>query len=342
MTNDPNEHDTQNQPNPPHNDHDDHDEVHAEITKWERRWLSLSALISLVFVVFIAYSLVVEGAHIAQGQDRATPELLLSQDMFAQPSVTEMSPGNFQVSVVAQAYSFNPPEIRLPEGAVTTFYMTSRDVMHGFQVENTNINVQLIPGEVSTFQYTFDRPGEYLVVCNEFCGVGHHNMMSRLVVVEAEEYEEEVLLAQQRLEQAQASNETWRVSGEAVYASNCTGCHQANGQGIAGAFPPLTEHTVDLLRADGGREYLINLQLYGLQGPIEVLGANYNGNMPAWKQLSNDDIADVLNYTLHTWGNDELLPDDFEVYSAAEIAALRDQDLDADAMYAQRQALGLE
>lgn len=340
MTNDPNEH---NDPNThPHGHNIDHDEAHAEITKWERRWLSLSALISLTFVAFIAYSLVVEGAHIAQGTERATPAQLLSQDMFVQPSVTELSPGNFQVSVVAQAYSFNPPEIRLPEGATATFFLTSRDVLHGFQIENTNVNVELIPGEVSSFQYTFDRPGEYRVVCNEFCGVGHHNMMSRLVVVEADEYEEEVLLAQQRLEQAQASNEAWRVSGEAVYTSNCTGCHQANGQGIAGAFPPLAEHAVNLLRADGGRDYLANLQLYGLQGPIEVLGATYNGNMPAWKQLSDDDIADVLNYVLHTWGNDELLPDDFELYSPDEIAALRDQDLDADAMYARRQQLGLD
>lgn len=336
MANDPNEQENLN------THHDDHDEAHAEITKWERRWLSLSALISLTFVAFIAYSLVIEGAHIAQSQERATPDQLLSQEIFTQPGVVELSPGNFQVSVVAQAYSFNPPEIRLPAGAATTFYMTSRDVLHGFQIEDTNVNVELIPGELSTFQYTFDRPGEYRVACNEYCGVGHHNMITKLVVLETEEYQEELEIAEARLVQAQMSNESWRVDGEAVYTSNCIGCHQANGAGIAGAFPPLPEHTVDLFEAEGGREYLANLQLYGLQGPIEVLGSTYNGNMPAWKQLSDDDIADVLNYVLHTWGNDELLPEDFEVYAAEEITALRDQDLSADDMYAQRQDLGLE
>ncbi|MDZ7703784.1 MAG: cytochrome c [Trueperaceae bacterium] len=128
--------------------------------------------------------------------------------------------------------------------------------------------------------------------------------------------------------------------GQSTYQSNCLSCHQANGQGITGAFPPLVEHVPNLYNAEGGRDYLINLQLYGLQGQIDVLGSSYNGVMPAWQQLSDEQIAAVLNHISLTWGNAEQL-EGFTVYTADEIAPLRGQGLSPADVYELRQALEL-
>lgn len=123
------------------------------------------------------------------------------------------------------------------------------------------------------------------------------------------------------------------ADGEAVYA-NCTSCHQANGAGIPGAFPPLSGgHTAELARVEGGRAYLVNALLYGLQGPLEVEGATYNGVMPAWPQLDDDQIAAVLNYTVTAWDNADALPDGYAPFTAEEVASGRGQGLSgADAL----------
>jgi cytochrome c oxidase subunit 2 len=70
-------------------------------------------------------------------------------------------------------------------GRPVTFRLTSPDVVHGFQIVGTNANLMVVPGYVSEVTTTFPRAGEYLVVCNEYCGLSHHLMAARLIVEEA-------------------------------------------------------------------------------------------------------------------------------------------------------------
>jgi cytochrome c oxidase subunit II len=63
-----------------------------------------------------------------------------------------------------------------------TFRVTSTDVVHGFQIVGSNANTMVIPGYVSQFTTVFDTPGEYLIVCNEYCGTAHHVMSATLIV----------------------------------------------------------------------------------------------------------------------------------------------------------------
>ena len=128
-------------------------------------------------------------------------------------------------------------------------------------------------------------------------------------------------------------------AGQAAFETNCASCHQATGQGLPGAFPTLVGHVPALYNAD--RSYLINLLLYGLQGEIQVEGQPYNGVMPAWQQLSDDDIAGILNYVSTAWGNNAQLQG-FQPYEAGEIAGARASALSAAEVYALRQELGLE
>lgn len=139
---------------------------------------------------------------------------------------------------------------------------------------------------------------------------------------------------------AQAGPEYDPEQGLAIYNRNCVGCHQSNGRGIPGAFPPLAEHTPTLYNAEGGRSYLIAVVLYGLQGQIEVAGARYSGVMPAWAQISDEDIATLLNYVVTEWDNRALL-DEFVPFTAAEVAAERGRDLSATGVYELRQGLDL-
>ena len=118
----------------------------------------------------------------------------------------------------------------------------------------------------------------------------------------------------------------WQELGESTYSANCVSCHQATGLGIVGAFPPLAGHIPDLYNAEGGREYIINVVLYGLQGEINVEGNVYNGIMTPWSQLSDEEIAATLNHELMSWGNDALVTD-FTPILPEEVTALRGQGL---------------
>jgi mono/diheme cytochrome c family protein len=81
----------------------------------------------------------------------------------------------------------------------------------------------------------------------------------------------------------------------------CFACHQANGLGLPGAFPPLAGSSI-VTEADTGK--IIRIVLHGLQGPIEVKGVKFNSLMPAQgAQLNDKEIADALTYVRNAWGN---------------------------------------
>jgi mono/diheme cytochrome c family protein len=86
--------------------------------------------------------------------------------------------------------------------------------------------------------------------------------------------------------------------GKRVF-NNCITCHQASGEGIAGQYPPLNLSEW----VTGDEKVLARILLNGLTGPIEVNGKVYNAQMPAWKQLSDRDIAAVLTYIRQAWEN---------------------------------------
>ncbi|ANF25483.1 40-residue YVTN family beta-propeller repeat protein [Pseudomonas sp. MT-1] len=130
--------------------------------------------------------------------------------------------------------------------------------------------------------------------------------------------------------------------GASVYNQNCAACHQADGKGIPGAFPPQAGHAPSVLAVEGGREYLAHVLLFGLTGSIDVDGTTYNGAMPPWADgLDDTQIADALNYVLTAWGNNQDLSADFKPYTAKEIAAERSKSLSASAVHDARSSLNL-
>ncbi len=103
------------------------------------------------------------------------------------------------------------------------------------------------------------------------------------------------------------------AQGEKVYTANCAACHQPNGKGLAGAFPPLADS--DYLERD--RKEVLSVAIFGLSGPITVNGIEYNGVMPSMGYLSDEELAAALTYVFKSWGND------LAAVSADEVKALR-------------------
>lgn len=93
------------------------------------------------------------------------------------------------------------------------------------------------------------------------------------------------------------------VVGKRLYTANCVACHQATGQGVAGQFPTLVGSEWVVGGDWVGDNHLVKILLHGLQGPIQVKGSTYNGAMPPWKQLKDDQIASILTYIRNEWGN---------------------------------------
>lgn len=87
--------------------------------------------------------------------------------------------------------------------------------------------------------------------------------------------------------------------GEAVFNATCKNCHQQNGQGLPGVYPPLAQS--DFLAAN--TQKVIDIVVHGLNGEITVNGKVYNLDMPAQTQLTDEQVADVLNFVRNSWGN---------------------------------------
>lgn len=154
--------------------------MHVDL--YEKVWMWLSGVLIVAFVGAIAYTAVFQAVHPPSHVETIDPTTVRTDPRFNAPGVTATADGGTQVIVVSQMFAFVPGEIRVTAGTPVTFRTTSADVIHGFQIVGTNGNAMVIPGYVSQFTITFDDPGEYLIVCNEYCGLGHHIMQGTLIV----------------------------------------------------------------------------------------------------------------------------------------------------------------
>lgn len=123
-----------------------------------------------------------------------------------------------------------------------------------------------------------------------------------------------------------------KVDGKTLFDTNCAGCHQANGTGMAGSFPPLAGNP-DLF---SDRLFPAYVVLYGLNGSIEVDGRTYNGQMPAFGFLSDAQIAAVVNHVREAWGNDARRPSGMTPLDAATIKTARSHEMGPAAVNAYR------
>lgn len=155
-----------------------------KIDLYEKIWMGAAAVLIVVFLVAIVVVAASQAVHPPSHIETIDPEGVYDHPEFGDPGVTVRPDGSVVVVAVAEMFAFTPDPIRVPAGKPVTFRLTSPDVIHGFEVVGTNANSMVIPGYVSQFTVTFPEPGERLVVCHEYCGLLHHEMMGKLIVEE--------------------------------------------------------------------------------------------------------------------------------------------------------------
>ena len=183
----------------------------------------------------------------------------------------------------------------VPVGKKIRVITTANDVIHAWMVPAFGVKQDAIPGFVRDTWFKAEKVGDFYGQCAELCGKEHAYMPIHVKVVTAEEYTAWVD-GRKKAMAALADDPTkvWTVAdmvkrGESVYAANCAACHQANGKG-AGPIKPLDGAAV-VLDADHKKTIQV------------LLNGQNNGAMPAWKQLSDTEIAAVITYAKNSWSN---------------------------------------
>jgi cytochrome c oxidase subunit II len=183
----------------------------------------------------------------------------------------------------------------VPVGQKVRVITTANDVIHAFAVPAFGIKQDAIPGFVRDTWFRAEKTGDFYGQCQELCGKEHAYMPIHVKVLSAEDYTAWVATEKKKqLAKADDPSKVWALDdltkrGEKVYASNCIACHQAAGK-AAGPIKALDGSSI-VLDADKSKQIAILLNGAG------------NGAMPAWKQLSDTDIAAVVTYTKNNWSN---------------------------------------
>jgi cytochrome c oxidase subunit 2 len=153
-----------------------------KVDLYEKLWILVAVVMIAGFLGALAYGASMHAVHPPSHIETIDPLRVRIDTEFARPGVYPRPDGGVDAVIVTEMFRFEPAEIRVPAGKTVHFRLTSPDVLHGFQVVGTNANALAVPGYVTAFDLSFPRPGEYLIVCNEYCGLSHHLMQGKLIV----------------------------------------------------------------------------------------------------------------------------------------------------------------
>ena len=183
----------------------------------------------------------------------------------------------------------------VPVGKKVRVITTANDVIHAFAVNSLGIKQDAIPGFVRDTWFRAEKVGTYYGQCQELCGKEHAYMPIQVKVLSVQDYSLWVD-GEKKKQSAKADDpsKVWAMDdlakrGEKVYAANCAACHQASGKG-AGAIKALDGSAL-VLDSDKLKQVAV------------LLNGQNNGAMPAWKQLSDTEIAAVITFTKNNWSN---------------------------------------
>jgi cytochrome c oxidase subunit 2 len=154
------------------------------IHRYESMFLWLAGGMLIVFTAAVLIAVFGLGVQLPSVVDQLPPADVAAAPGFSAPGLREVYEGHYEAYLVVRAWQFSPAEIEVPAGSTVTFYLASEDVIHGFKVFDTNINIMVIPGQIAEVTYTFDEPGNYQFYCHEYCGAAHQTMTGVIHVVE--------------------------------------------------------------------------------------------------------------------------------------------------------------
>lgn len=143
------------------------------IDKSEKKVIVITGSVLCLLIFSVLY---------ARGKYNDAPECLPFDKTYTEPRVTKLDDKTYQVYAVAQMWQFQPAEIYIPVGSEVDFFVTSKDVVHGFNIYEKNVNMMAVYGNINKTTVKFDKPGVYKITCHEYCGVGHQAMQAQVIV----------------------------------------------------------------------------------------------------------------------------------------------------------------
>jgi cytochrome c oxidase subunit II len=199
------------------------------VDRSEKMAIWIASLLMVSFSAALVYAFV--------GLNIRFPGCVTDKTPFTKGKVIQRGVGEYEVQLVAKMWAFEPSEIEIPVGSKVDLYLSSLDVNHGFQIKFTNVNLMAVPGTVNYAQVTFDKPGDYPLICHEYCGAGHQNMMGKIRVKAREDSlsgavpQSDVGIEQAKTHEAPTLNESDLAL---LAAKGCTACHSLDGTRMVG------------------------------------------------------------------------------------------------------------
>ncbi|RCW64955.1 cytochrome c oxidase subunit II [Saliterribacillus persicus] len=165
--------------------------------KYERIWLIFGISSLVLFLVVLGVGAFYKGTQPPSHLATVDPTKVEEHEAFREENLglRKVGENDYIVSVIASAFNYNfgkddegntIRKIEIPVGSNVLFQATTTDVIHGFQLAGTNVNMMVEPGYINSLKTTFKKTGTYTLICNEYCGTGHHLMAFEVEVIDNE------------------------------------------------------------------------------------------------------------------------------------------------------------
>ena len=155
-----------------------------------KRWAMISIIIIVMLVLLAAFAGIHQATMPQARVETTDPARLHLSGEFVESNLgtAAEADGTVTVRAIGQQYSFTPSCILVPAQTPVTLRATSADVVHGILIQGTNVNTMLIPGYVSEQFMRFEKTGDHLMPCQEFCSFGHEGMWGKVKVIDKTEF----------------------------------------------------------------------------------------------------------------------------------------------------------
>lgn len=288
-----------------------------KVAKDEKMWMVIALILCIILFIWMVLWHVYGKQNPSSTTYRtSTAEFAKLSEAYIKQNMVGMDNGipvvrpkpNSDVFVLGEMWRWSPVMV-LQKDQAYKFHISSKDVMHGFSIQPVNMNFQVFPGYDYVLTFKPTETGEYKVVCNEFCGIGHHTMIGKIVVIEKEE--DLKLYGYQNLKKAPdplpkkangvAMTEAEKaVAGEQLYTiKGCAACHKTDNTSLLaptwkGLFGK-EEHVIE-----NGNKVTVNVDEAYIRESIKEPGKKITigfekAPMPVFP-LTDDEIDQITSY----------------------------------------------
>ena len=248
------------------------------ILQLEKRiiWVSVGFVLCLFGLAALAINLFHVGL----------PTCLTDIKPFQKGELITHSPDHYEVHYLAKMWKFEPSDVEVPAGSTVDVYVSTPDVTHGLFLLGTNLNLMVVPGVVNYARVKFDHPGNYQLLCHEFCGTGHDRMATSLRVVDRSSFTPK---------QIAPTTESSDPSYKLLDAKECLSCHSVDGtegigptlKGIFGRTEKMTNGQTITVDDPYLRESIVN--------PSAKIVAGYDDLMTK-AELTDEEVNELIEY----------------------------------------------